>query len=162
MSICRKGQVCRDNIQEKAVDDTQKNLAWLEQDGTTLPDAHLVHTPASKLVDHLDAESVDLIVSEPFLGNPRSGNETVEHVQKQIDELKILYRESFEALKPLLRPGAHIVIANPVHIVGDERFPVPTQNILKNLGYTPEPFSEPLVYERKGQFVARELLRFSV
>ncbi len=154
-------QLVGSDIQEKAVDDTQKNLAWLEADGTKLPDAHLVHTPASGLAKHLDAQSIDVIVSEPFLGKPRSGKETVKDVEKQIDELEALYRESFEALKPLLREGARIVIANPVHIVGEKRFPVPTNRILEDLGYISKPFSEPLVYERKGQFVARELLRFS-
>ena len=83
-------------------------------------------------------------------------------MKAQTEELEALYRESFGALKSLLTEGARVVIANPVHIVGNERFPVPTKELMIALGYRHEPFSEPLVYEREGQFVARELLRFSI
>ncbi|MBT4856582.1 methyltransferase domain-containing protein [Candidatus Uhrbacteria bacterium] len=155
------GQLVGSDILEQAVEDTRENLAWLKADGTTLPNTHLVHSSAAELSKHLDAESIGLLVTEPFLGKPRSGKETKEVIKKQISELETLYSESFGALKSLLKPGARIVIANPVHIIDGERFPVPTKDILEGLGYTSEPFSEPLTYERKGQFVAREILRFS-
>ena len=154
-------QLVGSDVAEKAVDDTKKSLDWLESEGIKLPDTHLVHTPAAELANHLDAESINVMVSEPFLGKPRSGDESIADVERQINELEELYRESFAGLKPLFAPEARIVIANPVHIVGEKRFPVPTRQVMESIGYTFKPFSEPIVYERKGQFVAREILRFS-
>lgn len=155
-------QLIGSDVQEQAIDDTQKNLAWLDISGISLPDVRLIQSPAREVIQYLDENSVDVIVTEPFLGNPRSGKETTSDVKKQISELETVYRKSFQALRPLLHQGARIVIANPVHVVGNERLAVPTKKILESLGYTSQPFLEPLVYERKGQFVARELLRFSI
>lgn len=155
------GKMVGSDISEQAIDDTKANLEWLET-GKDLPSIDLHVSKAGNLHAVLDPKSIDVVVTEPFLGKPRQGRESAQDIQRAVKELAKLYTESFSSIKQTLSPGAKIVIASPVHMLCDEAFPVPTRRILKELGYTELPFSETLLYRQKGQFVARELVRFTV
>jgi tRNA G10 N-methylase Trm11 len=155
------GKMVGSDISEQAIDDTKANLEWLET-GEELPSIDLHVSKASNLHAVLDPESIDVVITEPFLGRPRQGSENEQDLLQAVKELSKLYTESFSSIKQTLSPGAKIVIASPVHMLRDEAFPVPTRRILKELGYTELPFSEKLLYRQKGQFVARELIRFTI
>jgi tRNA G10 N-methylase Trm11 len=155
------GRVTGSDIAQRAVEDTKSNLDWLES-GETTPAIDLHISKAGNLHAVLEKESIDVVVTEPFLGRPRQGREGRDEINRSIDALVDMYRESFASIKHILAPGATIVIASPIHMLRDESFPVPTRKIMKGLGFTEHRFKDTLLYRQKGQYVARELMRFTV
>lgn len=154
------------DLNPMAVTDTEENLAWAEHALHFHAQTTLLAASAKDAGEKLPPSSVDLLITEPYLGRPRRGVETKEDIEETIEYLARLYEESFASLKTVLKPGARIVIASPVHLFEDEKFPVPTEEIMKRLGYTSLPFDETssshLWYHHEGQYVGRELLRFAL
>lgn len=157
-SILWFDNVIGSDISQKAIEDTRDNLDWLEDEGYRVADNTLICASATELADHLEKNSVDAIVTEPFLGNPRQGKERIQDIEHAIEALAELYESSFSELNQILKPGGKIVIASPVHFSGDQEFPVPTIEILESLNYKLE--QKPMLYRREGQFVGREILVF--
>lgn len=155
------GKLIGSDISPGAVADTKKNLAWLQEQGVYFKEPELKESTAANTKAFLKPLSIDAIATEPFLGNPRKGSESRSDVEAAIRELRGLYQESFSVLTDLLKPGGVMVVASPIHYVNDQAFPVPTKDILTNLGLIERPLSdEPVVYRREGQFVGREIVRF--
>jgi tRNA G10 N-methylase Trm11 len=150
------------DLNEMAINDTKENLTWAEEALHYRAQTTLVTSSAKDAATKFPPASVDLLVTEPYLGRPRRGNEPLEEVEETIEYLTRLYEESFSSLKSLLKPGARMVIASPVHLFEEQAFPVPTERIMVKLGFTPLPFKESLWYHHEGQFVGRELLRFAL
>lgn len=158
------------DLNPMAVSDTEANLLWAEEALHFQAKKTLITTSAKDAGEKFPESSVDLLITEPYLGRPRRGGESKEEVIETIEYLTRLYEESFDALKKVLKPGARIVIASPVHLFEDKFFPVPTEKIMKSLGYTLLPFATPhtlhttpsLFYHHEGQFVGRELFRFTL
>ncbi len=149
------------DIQKQAIADTEKNLLWQEHQELPVSQFELFEASADKLIEFVPAETVDLIVTEPFLGTPRQGRESKEDIEKTIAELDNLYQKSFSTLFKLLKPGGVIVVASPVHLLADKEFGVNTGEILKKIGFKPDPITKQhLLYRQKDQFVARDILRF--
>lgn len=150
------------DLNDMAVSDTKTNLEWAEQALHYHAQTTLATVSAKDAATKFSPSSIDVLVTEPYLGRPRRGGESREEIEETIAYLTRLYEESFASLKSLLKPEARIVIASPVHLFEDQEFPVPTEKIMIKLGFTPLPFKEPLWYHHEGQFVGRELLRFGV
>src|SRR3989339_499007 len=157
-SILWFDNVIGSDISKRAIEDTRDNLDWLESEGYRVADNSLICASATDLTEHLDKNSVDAIVTEPFLGNPRQGKERVQDIEHAIEALAELYDSAFAELDKILKPGGKMVIASPVHYANEQEFHVPTIEILENLGYTLE--HNPILYKREGQFVGREILVF--
>ncbi len=158
------------DLNAMATSDTEANLLWAEEALHFHAKTTLITSSAKDVADKFSPSSVDLLITEPYLGRPRRGGENREEIIETIDYLTRLYEESFDALKKVLKPGARIVIASPVHLFEDKMFAVPTEAILKSLGYIPLPFTSNsqlqtsnshLFYHHEGQYVGRELLRFT-
>lgn len=150
------------DLNEMAINDTKTNLAWAEEALHYHAQTTLATISAKDATTKFSPSSVDLLITEPYLGRPRRGNEPREEVEETIEYLTRLYEESFASLKSLLKPGARIVVASPVHLFDEETLPVPTERIMVKIGLTPLPFKEPLWYHHEGQYVGRELLRFTL
>lgn len=148
------------DISEQAVHDTRLNMDWLVQKGFA-SEAPLLHMSAAENLQHLVAhESVDAIVTEPFLGDPRKGTERPEEIKRASSQLELLYTRSFRGLQQVLKPGGIIVISSPVHMVAGQFIEPDTIGLLTSMGFNYTPFKKDLLYKREGQFVARRLLRF--
>ncbi len=150
------------DINEEAVADTEKNFTWLEAQGVGVPSAQLIGASAQTVAAHIDPASVDLIVTETYLGRPRKGTETKKEVDDAVAYVANLYLESFAALLPVLKPGATLAIASPVHTFDGKDITFDARTILEPLGYThsPLPF-EPIIYRHNDQLVGRRIWRFT-
>lgn len=150
------------DINNMAIHDTQENLAWAKETFGFHAQNTLITAAAKDVAEKFPKASVDALVTEPYLGRPRRGNETREDIEETISYLAKLYEESFAGLRTLLKPKACIIIASPVHLLGNERFSVPTEKILTSLNYKLyEDRNKNPTYHHEGQFVAREILRFT-
>lgn len=155
-SLLNFDNVIGSDISKRAIDDTRKNLDWLKGEEYRVADNTLICESATELGKHLNDNSIDAIVTEPFLGNPRTGKERVQDVEHSVEALTELYESAFEELSRILKPGGVMVIASPIHFVKGQSFPVPTIEILKKLGLGQ--VRKPLLYKREKQFVGRNIL----
>lgn len=149
------------DISGQAIADTKKNMDWLRGEDIAFAEPELKESTAANTKAFIDDLSVDAIATEPFLGAPRQGSESRTEIERVVAHLAGLYEESFATLAKLLKPGGVMVIASPVHYIGRDAFPVPTRDILTNLGMIERPIAEEaIIYHRPGQYVGREIVRF--
>lgn len=156
------GKLVGSDLAEKAVKDTKRGVKWLLEEEQVENPYEVHHSKAGNITAILEEQSIDLVVTEPFLGTPRKGREDARTVKTAVEELEDLYIESFSAVKKVMKKGGVIVIASPVHYVRDLAIPVRIREVMKQVGLKEKPFSETLLYKREGQYVGREIVRFVV
>lgn len=151
------------DISEKAVDDTEKNIKWLIQNYRLVSTNYkLLKTDASQIHQSLDSNSVDIIISEPYMGKPLRGNESKITLEKQTKELTKLYSESFKAFYKILKKDGVIVFIIPQFKNKDEWMTIDCIEEIEKIGFKIEPFgeNESLLYHRPKQHVGRGIWRF--
>ncbi|MBI3115147.1 MAG: hypothetical protein HYZ09_01480 [Candidatus Kerfeldbacteria bacterium] len=154
------------DVSEQAVHASRDNLRWLRDaygakaDDVTLK---LWPMPFKQLPGKLGAESVDGIVTEPFLGPPirRSTNPKV--ITNAVGDLSRLYNDFLATARVLLKRGGALVTVVPKFRTGKQTF--------RDLHLRTEGFAEPelvpaswgvpkraLTYGRPDQHVYRRIL----
>ncbi len=151
------------DVAPMAVNDTQVNLEWIKKEAEEVPEPTLYTMRASDLGNAIPEDSVDVIVTETYLGRPRKGNESREDIEQTLSYVKTIYEESFGALKNVLKSGGTVLLTSPVHAFKDESLEFDAIEIMTSLGYKhePSPF-EPLIYQHKNQMVGRRIHRFTL
>ena len=99
------------DISSKAIENTRKNIDWIKNN-FQLPIANfqLININAAQISKQLPPNSVDAIITEPYLGPQRGKLET----EKIIKELESLYSRSLIEFKKILKPNGRIVMVWPV------------------------------------------------
>lgn len=100
-----------------AVDASRRNLEWARsqfggQVGA-LSGEQVVAAPIEKLDGLLSKESVDVIVTEPYLGPPQRQIPSQYEVRQIFDELAPLYGSLIKAARHVLRPAGGLVVVFP-------------------------------------------------
>jgi tRNA G10 N-methylase Trm11 len=142
---------------EKAINDTQINLNWLkEKYEVDIEKIKIKQVDAIDLSKNLSAESIDFIITEPYLGPPLKGNETKAQIEKNIQELETLYLKVFEQFTKVLKYKGKVVMVIP-------EFKYKNENLKLNL-YNIKGFKiinkERLEYSRPNQHVIRNIIIF--
>jgi tRNA G10 N-methylase Trm11 len=159
----------------KAVDDSRKNIEWLQSDVSPrsgipfagkgqMSKVKLLIADARQLSKQLEPNSVDAIVTEPYLGPQRGRLDT----RTVVRDLEDLYTKSLAEFYKLLKLGGRIVMIWPVF--ASPQGPIMlSQKISRNLKVIPAlPDSQnkitglssrqTLLYGRQGQRVWREIV----
>lgn len=143
------------DIDPAAINATRENFAHFK-----LPMNPILRVSAAKNIHALvELHSVTHIVTEPFLGKRRSGREPRHELTKQIEELELLYAESFAGIKRVLAPGATIVVSLPRHYLGELALPDRFIESIERVGYKKEFES---LYRHKDQSIGRNIVRFRI
>ncbi len=149
---------------EKAVEDSTANVGWFLKEKPHDNVRTAIHlASATKLENVLKKERVDAIISEPYMGKPLRGHESIVALASQAAELKELYIKSFESFKKILSPTGVIIFIIPIFKAGTEWVRTNAQSEIEKRGFTIIPFSEKntsLLYSRDNQFVGREIWKF--
>jgi len=176
------------DISEKAIQDTKKNIAWLIKSyQLPITNYQLLKSDATQLLNHLQTDSVDTIISEPYMGKPLYGEETTEKLKKQAKELSELYIESFKSFYKILKKDGMVIFIIPrfrLNIspsntggqVGSNEnnnkqwITLDCSEQIKKIGFEILPLSKEmtnanpsngsLLYWRKKQYVGREIWKF--
>lgn len=154
------------DLSPKAIADTKKNLEWMQsrqEPATGNKQLQVFVSDVKKIDKQLPKKSVDVVVTEPFLGNPLHGNESVKFLETQSQTLLKLYREAFVALHQVLKPGGIVVCVIPAFRVPNGWIRIPIATEMKNIGFSPMPLSQKemsLMYARPKQHVGREIWKF--
>jgi tRNA (guanine10-N2)-dimethyltransferase len=147
------------DVSQKAVRDTTSNLNWLQSKyHFDVSAVKIFQLDARELADVLAEESVDFIVTEPYLG-------PAEHIEPRrikevIDDLSELYLKSFASFFKVLKNGGRVVIILPV--INSQALDI--LPAITSLGFKINKLSgearPSLVYSRPGQRVVREIFVF--
>lgn len=108
------------DLSEKAVSDSKKNLDWIARKFSVVSkNLKISQIDVTRISQELQNESVDLIVTEPYLG-PQRGKIDLHEV---ITELGSLYSKALAEFRRLLKKGGQVVIIFPIFL----KYEVPSQ-----------------------------------
>ena len=151
------------DISPKAIDDSKKNVEWLKHNSMVKNPAaqfQFFVSDATRLAQKIDSKSIDVIITEPFLGKPLRGNENKMMLVKQAEELKNLYIRAFRTFLEILKRNGTVIFIIPRFQFQKEWVQIKCIPEIEKIGFTVEPFTDKknfLLYHRPGQFVAREI-----
>ncbi len=185
------------DISDKAVADSQRNIDWtvqslnLQSEIATASAAapagfHLMavknlklsKADVTQLTQQVPAASVDLVVTEPYMGPPLRGNESADQIKNTCAELATLYEKAFEQFAHVLKPNGVVIFSIPRFTTAptsapgvqrDTWFTISDRIIpkLKSLGFSKERLvpeeltpTSYILYHRPNQRVGREIWKF--
>lgn len=157
------------DISAEAIRDTRANLAWLREQNLLPREAanateQLLTVDVRRLGDKLAVQSIDGIISEPFLGDPRRQHATDAKKQQEIRQLQTLYLDAFRTFHTLLKPQGIVVCILPAFRLGkNEWLPLAITDEIKKIGFAIRPLlpdHDFIRYSRHDQLVARDIYRF--
>ncbi len=165
------------DVSSETLAGAKENLEWLEKNyKLQVTDYKLMASDARKLSQKLPPDSIDAVITEPYLGPPLRGNESPEKIQLIIKELSDLYLAAFREFKKILKSDGKISILFPVFHTEKKDLFLPILEEIKKIGFNvadPLPkelqkysFSEitprhSIIYSRPDQLVFREILIFT-
>ncbi len=151
------------DVSSKAVDDTRKNMSWLKElykiDDIKLK---LFVKKVENLSKFVKGETVDAIITEPYLG-PQRGRLDFKSI---ISSLESLYSLALHEFFKVLKPGGRVVMIWPLYY--GERPINPRYDGFRVLNMIPETLKDnkfikknsrdSIIYGRPGQKVYREVV----
>ncbi len=151
------------DISTKALNDTRKNISWLQKK-FALHKANITikNIDVTKISQNIKPGSVDVVVTEPYLGEQRGKI----NITNTINKLEILYTKALQELKVCLKPNGKIIMVWPVW--QQKKLINPQTNDLKIIVPLPQHFVRSqhivlsqrnnLLYGRPKQRVWREIV----
>ncbi len=148
---------------EQAVRDTKANIEWLvKSQGIALQSGQLtiVQSDVRELHKKIPPQSVDTIVTEPYLGPVFKKKPDQPSIEKIRADLASLYLYAFETFRKIVKPKGSVVIIFPIWNVEKRTIRLGLDGQIQELGFTKTRTRENLDYGRPGQSVVREILIF--
>ena len=161
------------DISASAVTQTKENLEWTtNKSQISNLKSQILLCDCRKLSGCYKPESVDMVVTEPYLGPPLSGRELPAKIEKNIQELAALYLVGLKEISKVIKPGGTALMVWPVFrkvTTGGDKFLL-ILNQLEQFGFKkesllPEVYKNlltprgTLVYARPDQRVGREIIK---
>lgn len=146
------------DLSEKAVADTKQNLDWFTSTKNLHDVNYTVHEQDVRTINTiLEKESVDVLISEPYMGKPLHGNESLHFLENQALELKNLFVEGFQAIHQVMKPNGVVVFIIPQFKHASGWVTIDCLNAICDIGFAIEPMQgkDVLVYHRPDQHVGR-------
>ncbi len=165
------------DVSSNAVNKTKINIKWLrEKYRINDRKIRIFEMDILNISRELKENSVDVVVTEPYLGPALKKNISSKKIKKTTDELIHLYRIFFREIKKVLRKRGKIVIIWPVFKAQKGFINLPILDEVIKMGFSQErilpeslknkSFSEltrrgSAIYSREDQNVLREIFIFS-
>lgn len=149
---------CMGNDQSPvAVQKAQKNFVWLQMNYPFVKSPRWIISDATHVKDFLKRDSIDAIVTEPYMGPSKIGEGEIQdpvRIKNIIRGLEKLYIGCLKDWHTILKKNSRIVIALPVYKIHDIQYSVKkVVDMCENLGYTI--LHGPVVYCRPQAIVQR-------
>lgn len=114
------------DINSKAVGDTEKNLDWFFRNfphyNQSSYNIKLIQTDVSVISQKIPENSIDTIVTEPFLSPPIYQNPDIKFISQQQMQLTDLYLKAFREFHKLLKKGASLIMIFPTFTTQNKIF----------------------------------------
>ncbi|NCF75338.1 MAG: methyltransferase domain-containing protein [Xanthomonadaceae bacterium] len=102
------------DLSEKAINDSKKNLEWLKNNFQfSIFNFQLIKIDVRSLSKKIKANSIDAIITEPYLGPTTKIANYELRIANLISELSQLYLNAFKEFKKILKKNGRIVIIFP-------------------------------------------------
>ncbi|HSW85087.1 MAG TPA: hypothetical protein VLF79_00535 [Candidatus Saccharimonadales bacterium] len=151
------------DIDQKMIDYSQQNiLNWLKQWYEFETDAKIEQADATN--DNWQKfGQIDFVASETYLGRPFTSPPTSQILSQTISDCNLIIKKFLKNIYNQIAPGARLCLAIPAWSLGTAEFRfLPLIDQISDLGYNRVSFEhsrdQDLIYYRKGQIVARQLL----
>ncbi len=148
------------DISEKAITDTETNLSWMLS-RTALPvEYRAAVCDVKSLTEIVSPQFVDKIVTEPFMGAPKKGNEREGTLDHEIKDLAALYYDALQSFAAVLKIGGIVVFSKPRFMYQGKWKTIAWQKGLIDAGFEIVPLlpgKDMILYARDGQLVGREI-----
>jgi tRNA G10 N-methylase Trm11 len=158
------------DVSEKAVEDTEKNIAWIIKNyELRIKNYELLNKDVLVISKFVKADSIDAIITEPYLGPQRGKVE----FKKVVAELEDLYSKSLAEFYKVLKSGGRVVMVWPMFVshntqhitnnnlnidIGKFKIVNPVPESLRNNKFIQLTNRNTIVYGREGQKVWREIV----
>ncbi len=154
------------DLSDKAIMDSKVNTDWIQEHAQMEKQytPRIYQCDVKRLGEKMEAESVDLIATEPFMGKPLRGSERKEELLKQTQELKNLYIQAFQGFQRVMKKNTSIIFLVPRFKYKQEWIRIHCNEDIQKHGFVLEPLTtnEPfLLYSRPDQLVAREIWKYT-
>jgi len=154
------------DIDERMVEYSQKNLAWLNDIGDGISSNYIEQNNITILqADATNAtwdSRFDAIAAETYLGRPFSALPDGKTLQKVMQDVDTIHRKFLRNIAKQTKPGFRMCIAVPAWRIHNSFRHLKVLESLDELGYNRVSFvhadDSELIYHREGQIVGRELV----
>ncbi len=157
-------QIIGSDVSSKAVEDSKQNIDYTRnKNADLLSHLNIFESDVRALDKYLGSNSVDAIVTEPYLGKPLRGNEKPEALRDQTNELAELYLQAFTVFQKILKPGAKVIFIIPSFRTPNGWLRIDCAKSIEKIGFTIVPLlptHDYLLYARPNQHVGREMWCF--
>ena len=134
------------DISKDEVANTQKNLAWLSEYFSVKGKIIKIFvSDIANVLNRVEKNSVDLIVTEPFLGPALRGAVSSLEVKRIIENLAPLYNSALEIIAQVLKKGGMLVMIFPK--IGTERLFAKLQSKVQDIYSVEKPIAENILTE---------------
>lgn len=167
------------DISSKAISETQRNLDWLFQNFREVKrssyNIKIFPTDVHFITKYFQQNSIDAIITEPYLGPPLYKKPDASKIEKTLSEVSRLYLEAFWQFTKILKSQGRIVIIFPAFEEKRKLYFVEILDKIKALGFAQKDFfpeeikkyhalqltsRNTILYGSQEQFVKREILSF--
>ncbi len=155
------------DISEKQIEDTKKNLKWLEEknilNAEVISKMEVFVADARKISEAIKPESVDAIVTEGWLGPALHGHESPAQIKKNTEQIETLWADSLKELKKILKPDGKAVIIVPEFKTANSSTKIDIAKTIQEFGFEVLKPAEQwgvsnISYSRPNQFITRHIL----
>lgn len=144
------------DLSQEMIDKTRRNIAWLKTQYSIEGKEQYFISDATHISQKISKESIDTIVTEPFLGQNFERMPPLGLVERVITGLEKLYRGGLKDWHKILKPKGIVIIAFPSFNLREQTLVCKkTIDNCENLGYTL--LSGPFPYSRPQAIVARNI-----
>lgn len=149
-------QIYGSDISKKAISDSQANLDWLAKKFAIKINYEIRKSDINNLSENFKNNSIDLIVTEPFMGDARQVSRAykISDLKNIQTELQKLYHKSFLEFKKILKPGGVVIFIFPEFVIKNDSLKTLDEYIIANIGFR---LNKNLVYFRPDQKVRRQI-----
>lgn len=174
-----KNIIASDFSQEQ-IQKTKQNIDWLFQKYQNLNQKEfnikILNTDVRKISNTIPHQSINTIITEPYLGSPNLRYFDNQKIKKELNDLEKLYLNAFFEFKKILRENGVVVIIFPVLKINNQPFFLEILKRIKNMDFNIKNFLKDkafqnlqlditnrgsIIYSRPDQIINRELFIFS-
>lgn len=171
------------DFSKAAIANTEKNIEWLKKkypEAVLGKDLSLINISAEKLGGVIKKQSIDAIVTEPYLGPPVRAGVPLD-LQGIVKNLSKVYIKAFRQFKEVLKSGGVAVMVFPIFKAEDGFYKfMQIFREIEELGFKKVDLLQPdlmeyakkafgkniiskrntIIYSREDQYVRREIVKF--
>jgi len=128
-----KFKIIGSDLDEKCIRDCVANLVWLEKEYKITIDKKIMQADVKSLP--FESNTIDAVVTEPYLGPPLRSAPTMKEAGQIIDEVQPLYEKALEEIYRVLKPGKRAIIIFPFFEVKGKKIRLRASTKLKMIEY---------------------------